>query len=92
MADFNVQHDPTAGKFFAQVDGQEGELIYRQDGSRVDILRTTVPAAIGGRGVAGHLVKAALDWARAGGARVTPTCSYAAAYIRRHPEYADLVD
>jgi hypothetical protein len=23
--------------------------------------------------------------------RVTPNCSYAAAYIQRHPEYADLV-
>ena len=91
MADFDVQHDPTARKFFAQVDGHEGELVYRRDGNPVELRRTTVPAAIGGRGVAAHLVKAALDWARSDGSRVAPTCSYAAAYIRRHPEYADLV-
>ena len=48
--------------------------------------------SVGGRGVAGDLVKAALDYARAQGLRVVPACSYSAAYVQRHPEYADLVD
>ena len=92
MTDFNVQHDPTVQKFFARVEGHEGELKYRRDGGRMEILSTTVPAAIGGRGVAAQLVKTALEFARSNGRRVKPTCSYAAAYIRRHPDYADMVD
>lgn len=92
MADFNVQHDPTAQRFFARVEGHDGELKYRRDGSRMEILSTTVPAAIGGRGIAAQLVKTALEFARSNGWRVKPTCSYAAAYIRRHPDYADMAD
>jgi predicted GNAT family acetyltransferase len=92
MTDFDIQHDPAAQKFFVQVEGHEGAIEYRQDGDRMEIVRTTVPEAIGGRGIAAQLVKTALDFAGAQGLRVKPTCSYAAAYIRRHPEYADLVD
>ena len=87
-----INHDPASGRFSTQLDGHEAELVYRhQDGCMV-IDHTGVPEAIGGRGVAGALVKAALDYARAGGFRVVAQCSYAAAYIQRHPEYADLVD
>ena len=32
-----------------------------------------------------------LDEARSRGLRVVPTCPYVASYIRKHPEYADLV-
>lgn len=87
-----IDHDPASGRFSTQLDGHEAELLYRQQGGRMVIDHTGVPQAIGGRGVAGALVKAALDYARAEGLRVVPQCSYSAEYIQRHPEYADLVD
>ena len=87
-----IHHDSGAHRFTTQVDGHEAELIYRLQGARLTIDHTGVPDAIGGRGIAGELVKAALDYARAEGLRVVPACSYSAAYIQRHPEYADLVD
>jgi len=87
-----ISHDPGSRRFTVQVDGHLAELLYRQDGKRLTIDHTGVPEAIGGRGIAGELVKAALDHARAEGLRVVPACSYSAAYIQRHPEYADLVD
>lgn len=88
----HIDHDPGSRRFTTQVDGHEAELIYRQQGARLIIDHTGVPEAIGGRGIAGELVKAALDYARAEGLRVVPACSYSAAYIQHHPEYADLVD
>jgi uncharacterized protein len=87
-----IDHDPGSRRFTTRVDGYEAELIYRQQGARLIIDHTGVPEAIGGRGVAGELVKAALDYARAQGLRVVPACSYSAAYVQHHPEYADLVD
>ena len=50
-----------------------------------------MPQAIGGRGVAGALVRAAFEHAGANGLRVRPLCSYAAAWAQRHPEQADIV-
>ena len=88
----DVHHDPDTRRFHTRVEGHEAELLYSLRDGRMVIDHTGVPAAIGGRGVAGILVRAALDLARARGWRVVPACSYSAAYVQRHPEYADLVE
>jgi predicted GNAT family acetyltransferase len=51
---------------------------------------TIVRAPIGGRGIAGELVRAALEFVRTQGLRARPACSYADAWMRRHPDYDDL--
>jgi predicted GNAT family acetyltransferase len=74
------------------VEGYRGELDYTlRDGVMV-ITHTEVPPAIGGRGIAAALTRAALDTARREGWRVRPACSYAAAFMRRHSEFSDLLD
>lgn len=88
----DVHHDPDTRRFHTRVEGHEAELLYSLRDGRMVIDHTGVPDAIGGRGIASILVKAALDLARARGWRVVPACSYSAAYVRRHPEYADLVE
>lgn len=86
-----IQHDAAARRFHTRLDGHEAEATYRlRDGVMV-IDHTGVPSAIGGRGVAGHLVRAAFAHAREAGWKVVPACSYAAVWVARHPEYADLV-
>ena len=52
---------------------------------------TGVPRPLEGRGIAAQLVATALAWARTQGHKVKPTCSYVAAYMRRHPETQDLL-
>ncbi|MGN6790412.1 MAG: GNAT family N-acetyltransferase [Rhodanobacteraceae bacterium] len=87
----DITHDTHAQQFSVTVEGHRGELDYLlRDGTMV-ITHTDVPPAIGGRGVAAGLTRAALDTARREGRKVLPACSYAAAFIRRHPEFADLL-
>ena len=69
------------------MDGHEGYVEYSRRGDTLAIDHTIVPGAIGGRGIAGDLVRAAFEHARAEGLRVHPACSYAEAWMRRHPEY-----
>ena len=87
-----IQHDRARHRFELVVDGEACELDYRDDGGTMTITHTGVPPALGGRGLAGQLVQAAFDWARGAGRRVVPACSYAAGWVKKHPEYADLVD
>ncbi len=86
-----VEHQPDATRFLATVDDHEAELVYARVGDRVDLLHTRVPEAIAGQGIAGDLVQAALEFARAEGLKVVPSCSYAATYIQRHPAYQELL-
>ena len=52
---------------------------------------TEVDPAFEGRGVGSRLAKAALDDVRARGLHAIPQCQFIAGYIRKHPEYLDLV-
>jgi len=86
-----VRHDPTTREFSVEVEGYIGALNYDLRGDTMTITHTLVPEAIGGRGIAAELMRVALQTARAEGWKVVPMCSYAVAYLRRHPEYADLL-
>ncbi len=57
----------------------------------LDLQHTAVPQAARGKGVAGALVRAALDDARKNGEKIIPTCPFVASWLGRHPEYRDLV-
>ena len=87
----DITHDRGHRRFETQVEGETAVLDYARQGDTMIILHVGVPDAIGGRGIAGALTQAALDSARAEGLRVVPQCAFAEAYVRRHPEYADIV-
>jgi predicted GNAT family acetyltransferase len=87
----DVVLDAANHRFELGVDGHLAVLEYQLDDGGMVITHTGVPEAIGGRGIAGVLTRAALDHARAQGLKVIPACAYAAAFIRRHGEYADLL-
>lgn len=52
---------------------------------------TEVPEALEGQGIGSALARGALDDVRVQGLQVIPLCPFIAAFIRRHPEYLDLV-
>lgn len=86
----NIRHDANTSRFVTEVDGQTGYVEYERRDGVLAITHTIVPSAIGGRGIAGDLVRTALEHAREQGLKVDPQCSYAATYIDKHPEYAPL--
>ena len=77
-------------RFEAMVDGHTGVLTYRENGDRVTLIHAEVPVELRGRGVADALARAALDDARRLGLRVRVLCPFVQAFMKRHPEYADL--
>jgi predicted GNAT family acetyltransferase len=87
---FTIHHDRATRRFETQVDDAYCELDYTLADHVMTITHTGVPAEVGGRGIASALVQAAMDAARAERWKVVPACSYASAWIKRHPEYQDL--
>ncbi|HLT85773.1 MAG TPA: GNAT family N-acetyltransferase [Phototrophicaceae bacterium] len=92
MADIQVENVPQRHRFEATA-GDEllGVAVYEREDGRVTFTHTVVETAAEGRGVGSALARTALDAARAEGLRVVPQCPFIAAYIERHPDYADLV-
>lgn len=87
----NVTHHPELLHFAAAPGGKRAVCSYRLEGPVMTVHHTEVPWQLQGQGVAAELVRATLDWARAEGLRVRPTCSYVASYMRRHAETHDLL-
>lgn len=85
-----VIHNSSASRFELTIDGHTGVAEYVDQGSVWAMNHTYVPDELRGGGVAGQLVKTALEAARTAGVKVNPLCSYVAVYLERHPEFADL--
>lgn len=85
-----VQHHPVSSRFETQIDNAIAYLEYLDRGRVLVLTHTFVPPPLRGKGLAGRLTQAALDFARKEGKKVEPQCSYAAAFLNQHPEYDDL--
>ena len=84
---YDIRHNAEASRFETRVDEATALTEYRIEGDQLNILHTLVPRAIEGRGIASALVKAAYDYALCNGLIPTATCSYAIAWLDRHPDY-----
>ena len=87
----SVIHNEAEQSYEATVDGLVSVCEYELADNRMVFTHTMVPPELRGRGIAEELVRAGLADARAKGLKVVPACSYVAVFIRRHPEFQDLV-
>jgi predicted GNAT family acetyltransferase len=83
----DVRHNPARQRYEVEIDGKLSIVDYILEGKTMLITHTGVPPEQRGHGIAHHLVKAALEDAHARQLRVVPLCSFAAAFLRRYPEY-----
>jgi uncharacterized protein len=86
-----VVHNEDAGRYEMEVAGGVAIAEYVEEAGVVRFTHTEVPPAEQGRGVGSALVRGALDDVRARGLQAVPLCPFVAAFVRRHPEYAELV-
>lgn len=86
-----VTHNPEEHRFELTVEGHLAVLDYMLTGNIIIFLHTLVPPAIGGRGLGVNLVEAGLAYAREHGLRVRSMCWFVSKYLRRHPEYQELL-
>ncbi len=87
-----VRHIPDDYVFAIIEDEQmAGYTEYRVGPGVRAFMHTIVDDKFQGRGFASQLVKWALDETRSEGLLVEPYCPYTRGYIKKHPEYLDMV-
>ena len=96
-ADTVVRDHPTEHRYEITVAGRPaGYAAYLDrpggEGQRRVFLHTEIDTQYEGQGLGSVLARAALADVRASGRRAVAVCPFMAAYLKRHPEEADIVD
>ncbi|HWD29106.1 MAG TPA: GNAT family N-acetyltransferase [Rhizomicrobium sp.] len=79
-------------RFELKEDGLTAFATYHRNHLHVVIPHVEAPPALRGKGTAGRLMEGIVARARAEGFKITPTCSYAFAWFRRHKDAQDVLD
>ena len=91
MTDLTIENNEAKHRFETHIGDQLAVLEYTRATGLIVYNHTEVPENLEGQGIASQLAKVALDFARDNELKVMPLCPYVAAYIRRHPEYKELL-
>lgn len=90
--EIDVTDNTEAHRYEAHADGAlAGFIDYQVRDGRITLVHTQVEDAFEGKGLGSSLVKGALGMVRDSGHEMLPVCPFVAAYVKRHPEYLDLV-
>ena len=79
-------------RFEVHVDGETAIVVYERAGDLLRLIHTEVPQAPEGKGVGSKLVSLVLRFAQENKLSVVPLCPFVTQYIKRHPEYSEIVD
>jgi len=93
MAEVEVRDNPSENRFEAYVgEKQAGFTAYQREQGGIWLLHTEVDDAFEGQGVGSSMVRQLLDGLRTeSDLKVTVTCPFISAWIRRHPDYQELL-
>ncbi|MHC2436718.1 GNAT family N-acetyltransferase [Bradyrhizobium sp. USDA 4451] len=78
-------------RFELTVDGATAFVVYRKTPDTITLVHTEVPPELGGRGIGSRIARAALDAVRAQGIKLFVTCEFIQGFMKKHPEYDDLL-
>ena len=87
----DITDNTAAGRYELIEAGQTAYADYRLEDGRLIIDYVFSPPALRGAGTAGRLMAGVVADARARALKITPLCGYAATWLRRHPDSADLL-
>lgn len=90
MSEYTLVHNPKEKLYAYHIEGHVAQLIYEEKEGVLHLTQTLVPKELGGRGIAGALVKDVFEDIKAKGLKMKPVCSYIIAYVQKHPEYKSL--
>jgi predicted GNAT family acetyltransferase len=87
-----VTDNPDENRFEIRADGElAGFAAYERSPGTISFRHTEIDDRFGGKGLGSELARNALDAVRAEGLAVLPFCPFISGWIRKHPEYLDLV-
>ena len=88
----DIVNNKERSQFEYHEEGEIARLEYRFKNADMVLMHTEVPKVLEGRGIASRLAKFAFEQAKQQQRKVLVYCPYISSYLRRHPEYDELVE
>ena len=92
MAPLTIINNEQVQQFQVFVDGELAYLEYRLYKGDMALMHTEVPDKLSGKGIASALAEYALKYAREHKTPVMVYCPFVASWLKKHPEYRDVLD
>lgn len=92
MENLSVVNNKQNLQFEIDTGEEKAHLEYRWNKGNLALMHTFVPEKVEGKGIAGLLAKAALEYAKNEGVKIIVYCPFVGSYLKRHPEYQILID
>ena len=88
---FTVTNNLEQMQFEVKADGEIAVLQYRFHEGTIWLMHTEVPHKLEGKGIASDLARYSLEWARENHIKARVICPFVAIFLKRHPEFQDVV-
>ncbi|RDK84662.1 GNAT family N-acetyltransferase [Marinirhabdus gelatinilytica] len=89
--DISISENQEKKRFETQVENKWAFIEYIRTQEKMYLTHTEVPTSLEGNGIGSTLVKHALKHIEKESLKLVPLCPFVAGYIKRHPEYKELL-
>lgn len=86
-----MKNNSTLSRFELEIDGKIAFANYRIEGNVINIDYVFSPEELRKTGAAGKLMAEIVEFAQKENKKITPICAYAAAWMRKHKEFHNLL-
>jgi predicted GNAT family acetyltransferase len=87
----NFRDNEARNRFEFETGGAIAFVTYRKSPGAITLEHTEVPPELGGKGIGSKIARATLDAVRAQGRKLTVECEFIQGFMKKHPEYNDLL-
>lgn len=88
---YNFVDNTEDKQYELHTDGWFARIEYTKTQNAIYLLHTEVPLHLEGKGIGSAIVKEALEDIKQRGIKLVVTCPFVAGYIKRHPEWRELL-
>ena len=89
--DPDIHDEPDNRRYALTIDGQTAVVTYNLVEGGLMVTETIVPIPLEGQGIASRMAKHVLSDIKTRGLVILPVCPFFAGYLKKHPEWADIV-
>ncbi|MBZ0328117.1 MAG: N-acetyltransferase [Altibacter sp.] len=89
--DIKISENKDRKRFEMVVEGKTALIEYIRAENKMYLTHTEVPKELEGKGVASSMAKQVLQQIKDEGLFLVPLCPFIAAYLKRHPEWKEIL-